>query len=793
MTTEVRAATRANDSRRHYTSERRARRHRLIAWLGLLLVMVCGPATGAAQCVPADGSAAGGPGPDVIVGEVYGPVNSYGSANGYYAYSAGTISCNIGTEELNWIAFDERHPVIGQNLYRFRDGRFEQIGQSWLKQGFTALQQDACGCGCISSGTGTRLGIGCSDPYSADLNGAQSPAALSSRLEVTAPHSGTFVYPPALQPPVTDLTGRRLRVHGSDIDPTANVGAQYFLEAQYLTPDDANAGNAYNNTSFRRVSFGANPVTYPMLFAGPTQRQRAAIEAWRELDPAVELVDLFTGELPYPGRLIVGCNVIDEGTGTFRYEYAVYNQNSSRAVASFSIPVAPTALLDGLGFHDVDYHSGDLTSGTDWNQEWSSGVAMWSTETESQNPNANALRWGTTYNFWFRAATSPVTIDATIGYFKNSPFDANQTQTFSIRGPGTVVVPQVHGLLCANSIDGIVIQWSAENLYDQVRLLRDDQPLALLSGQASTYLDSTVTAGLHRYAAIGVIGSSYSSATSCTIQVPQPGVPRFELSAAAVVADYYGPTGLGTFDLPVVVREDDGNAGYPHATSGLSLALANDPTLLNPTALTLGPLLQALNSGSGPAFVMPSLAPGEVSLAMSFSVSPSEFLTATSEVEVVRVRYETLPAHLADPSAGATTVVSFRDEEPGPGSVTNVVLIGLQGTPVTPAVNDAIVSLRPAIGGFRRGDCNGDGHVDIGDPIYLLAALFPAGAPVALLCADACDGNDDELVDIGDPIRLLGSLFGSPAIPLPAPLVVCGLDPGSVLATLDCARYPPCP
>ena len=66
---------------------------------------------------------------------------------------------------------------------------------------------------------------------------------------------------------------------------------------------------------------------------------------------------------------------------------------------------------------------------------------------------------------------------------------------------------------------------------------------------------------------------------------------------------------------------------------------------------------------------------------------------------------------------------------------------------------------------FTRGDSNGDGAVDIADPIHALAALFQGGV---IVCADASDANDDGMVDIADPIAMLGRIFsGDP--PLPAP------------------------
>jgi len=43
----------------------------------------------------------------------------------------------------------------------------------------------------------------------------------------------------------------------------------------------------------------------------------------------------------------------------------------------------------------------------------------WSTETFADNPNANAIRWGTLYNFRFDADQSPRATTATIGFWSD--------------------------------------------------------------------------------------------------------------------------------------------------------------------------------------------------------------------------------------------------------------------------------------------------------------------------------------------------------------------------------------
>lgn len=76
-------------------------------------------------------------GPDVIVGDING-VGNYSAQAGVEAYAVGTTSCNIGSSILLWEYNTPDVPVIGQNMYRLKNGRFEQFGQSWLKYAFSA-------------------------------------------------------------------------------------------------------------------------------------------------------------------------------------------------------------------------------------------------------------------------------------------------------------------------------------------------------------------------------------------------------------------------------------------------------------------------------------------------------------------------------------------------------------------------------------------------------------------------------------------------------------------------------
>lgn len=79
------------------------------------------------------------------------------------------------------------------------------------------------------------------------------------------------------------------------------------------------------------------------------------------------------------------------------------------------------------------------------------------------------------------------------------------------------------------------------------------------------------------------------------------------------------------------------------------------------------------------------------------------------------------------------------------------------------------------VSGFKRGDSNADGTVDLSDAVYTLGWLFQGGPePV---CQDAADANDDQTIDISDAVYALSWLFtGGDPIPAPGP-AACGDDP----------------
>lgn len=438
--------------------------------------------------------------PDIIVSSVGGSYDAtgtgalqmYGSANGWGSYAIGSDSCNIGLAPAIWIdggaaITANQHPVIGGQVYRLFNGRFEQIGMSWLKHGFCAADSCSSGAssggqqGCLNiggfaagtttcrtdwqgnpaaPGTGTGcdwLGFGrATDTYGSGLNGSQG--YLGPRSEIN-PWSGVFPYPYVRQGSNTSsCLNKRLLVRHTDLDPanyprynvtTTPWGARYFGEVVYIMTDEWPT-ERYNGYSYRPITVtttqsvtgSCGGTLHGMNFSGLTVPMKPAIEAWKAADPTVVIV---TADAPNDGRFYVGAKTTNLGNGQWQYEYAVFNMNSDRGAGSFVIPKSSSAVLviepTSLGFHAPEYHSGEPYSTKVWAPVIAGPSITWASDPYAINANANAIRWSTLYNFRFTANVAPkIEADANVrlGFFKPGVqvTDANFIDVAGLPVPG---------------------------------------------------------------------------------------------------------------------------------------------------------------------------------------------------------------------------------------------------------------------------------------------------------------------------------------------------------------------
>ncbi len=221
----------------------------------------------------------------------------------------------------------------------------------------------------------------------------------------------------------------RILTEISDLDTSLNAGATYYAESQYVTPHEytwcqAHAGqcNMNNNVSYRRYTVSGTGSPFSFSPAASTVRQKSAVSAW----PGATFVDVIP-DAANDGVGMVAYKVTNPSPGVWHYEYAVYNQNMDRAIQSFGVPVGSGASISNIGFHAPPQQPGWTFDGTDnnagfsnapWTQTLDGSSMTWNSETFAQNPNANAIRWGTMYNFRFDSDRPPQNVNATVGFFK---------------------------------------------------------------------------------------------------------------------------------------------------------------------------------------------------------------------------------------------------------------------------------------------------------------------------------------------------------------------------------------
>ena len=392
----------------------------------------------------------GVPGPDIIVGDMPN-LQQQGSAAGQVGLAMGGTSCNNGTVPVHFYQLpDPDHSVVSQSLYRMSGGatndeRIEQIGHAWVKHTFGASQENACAFGCTPFGDDSELGPGCSDPYAASQNGFQgntNSGALGSRAWVN-PFTGVFSVNPRPENHTGHThtgTSHRILVNATDLNTTLNPGATYYAEMQYDVKHEydwcqTHPGecNMYNNASYKRYNVSGT-TTFTFAAVGSAIRMTPATGAWPGATSAT--VEPAPG---VDGRAFVVYKVTNPSAGVWHYEYAIHNQNLDRSIQSFSVPLGSGITISNIEFHASPNHPGFANDGTVGNTGFSNAVwtptqtasdMSWNTETFAANPNANAIRFGTTYNFRFDSNRPPTAVNATVGFLKTgTPI------TVGIQGP----------------------------------------------------------------------------------------------------------------------------------------------------------------------------------------------------------------------------------------------------------------------------------------------------------------------------------------------------------------------
>jgi hypothetical protein len=325
--------------------------------------------------------------------------------NGESGFAMLNTMCNPGTVNIPWqAAMQPNHPKFGFIAVRESNGRMEQISdRSYCKHAFTSTNfSGTCGT-CQNPGTGSLMGVHCSDTYgvgnNADRNWLGPAPELDPWLGTWNPVGSYFdqgdpnVGPPNNNDGVrsasysgTDPVKNRVAIKDSDL---LVPGARYFYGIHLM-----HQGEAVANRGDNLASRGFNPTWTGSSWNTPNngvgQVWGSILQHWQgaSLDSG--------GNGNDDGRFFVAVKVTPLGGGQYHYEYAVHNVDNSRGGASFRVPTSASAVVTNFTFGDID----DNTL-NDWT------AAHSGTEVVFTAPGTNPLDWNTIYNFGFDCNVAP--------------------------------------------------------------------------------------------------------------------------------------------------------------------------------------------------------------------------------------------------------------------------------------------------------------------------------------------------------------------------------------------------
>ena len=325
-------------------------------------------------------------------------------------------------------------------LYRFVDGRLEQLGQSQVKHAFNSVNMDTAA-GSLPCRTpdhsGRIIPSGCEDLYQVNTNALQS--YLGPRDEIIA-HTGVWLragsiwdqtgpeggpdgncdYMPdyplyggqvPCAAPVTGVMDRRLSVSETDL---TTPGARYFIEAWYLARDDINILNSFGHKEIKPA------FTAVWAFPDVAQFQQGpVIEEFVALQNANagSLVDSVISD---EGQLRVSSSVSGLGADQWQYDISLMNLDFDRAIKGFDIPVP-----GGVNISMVAFFDGDSDPGNNWEITVSAGSISFRAQDDA------SLKWGSLVSFRFVADRQPAEVTATLLTAEGGSPDSLQTTTFS--------------------------------------------------------------------------------------------------------------------------------------------------------------------------------------------------------------------------------------------------------------------------------------------------------------------------------------------------------------------------
>ena len=371
---------------------------------------------------------------------------------------------------------------------------------------------------------------------------------------------------------------------------------------------------------------------------------------------------------------------------------------------------------------------------------------------------------------------------------------------------------EIEQLTCTEGEDGVSLQWIAPQTYDVIEVFRDDEVIANLAGDATSFFDLEVGRGRHDHGLRGRVGAEASDLVTCWL---------FTDSVVGEVVDFVAPSDgpctpvrfekIARFDAEGrtvdVFPHPAPPPSFLHFNKGLTLSIERRSLLATTSSSEeryLDKIVEFALDGTLTGFEIPRWDAHSI---------PDANPQLVSELGFYRCGILSVGDDLILADAGLLVRIrAFARANPGEIEFDRIVEITLDGAltghvipiriPKAPEADgigrfdphgilvlddEVLVSRGPAllrIGAFPRidldeieflrGDSNADGGVDLSDAVHILNFLFLGSADLG--CADAADADDTGLLDLTDAVYVLNFLFLG-GFPPPVPLGSCGQDP----------------
>ncbi len=483
--------------------------------------------------------------------------------NGEFGFSASNTMCNPGSIVIPWSAVPQaNHPKFGFMVTRLQNDRMVQISdRSYCKHAFLSLNTNSGVClPCTNPGTGSVMGIGCSDVYAAGNNGDRNYLGPPDEIN---PWTGTWSMvgsyfdrgDPAVAAPgnadgvrstistTGDVVKNRVTIKEADIQ----AGSTYFYQIHLLHEGESVAVRA-DNIMCRGVSYTWSGTAWSTANVG-NAITGSVLTQW----PGASMS--LAGNGSDDGRISIAVKVTGPTNGMWHYEYAVHNVDNHRGAATFRIPMCSAARVQNVGFRDIDQ---DVLN--QWTSSRVGGELVFSA------PGNNPLNWNSLFNFWFDSDAAPVAGNAAFDQARIGAGALSFTVPTQVAG----FVPTVYlgnGCGASNTTlrtsglptipsPAFALQVLSTPLSGSALFLSPTAITTPLGGGCTAYLDTTAMIDL------GFVLTDAAGLASLSLPIPPGLFPGDVTIQAATVAHGTGAF-LGDFNLSNGIKIRVGGSGCP--------------------------------------------------------------------------------------------------------------------------------------------------------------------------------------------------------------------------------------